>query len=74
MARWDRPGRTWNSGYGMEMWAQRTLDNLAFSNTGFCIIEGIYGRNGNGFSKGPGPDDMVFSHILGIGGFGQGCG
>ena len=42
VARWDRPGRTWDSGYGMEMWAQRTLDNLSVTDTGFCIIEGIY--------------------------------
>lgn len=59
VARWDRPGRTWNSGYGMEMWAQRTLDNLSVTDTGFCIIEGIYGRNGNGFSRGPGPNETA---------------
>jgi hypothetical protein len=53
--RWDKPGSNWNSGYGMEMWGQRTCDNLDASDTRFCIIEGIYGRNGNGFDLGPGP-------------------
>jgi hypothetical protein len=53
--RWDRPGRSWDSGYGMEMWAQRTCDNLSVAKPGLCIIEGIYGRNGNGFMDGPGP-------------------
>jgi len=53
--RWDRPGRDWNSGYGMEMWAQRTCDSLSVTNTGLCMIEGIYGRNGNAFFEGPGP-------------------
>ncbi len=53
--RWDRPGRDWNSGYGMEMWAQRTCDSLSVTDVGFCIIEGIYGRNGNAFFEGPGP-------------------
>jgi uncharacterized protein (DUF362 family) len=66
VARWDRSGRTWNSGYGMEMWAQRTLDNLSITDTGFCIIEGIYGRNGNGFSHGPGPNDSAQDFLSNI--------
>lgn len=47
--RWDRPGDldTWNSGPGMEMWSQKTLDNLAASNPGLHVIEGVYGRDGN---------------------------
>jgi uncharacterized protein (DUF362 family) len=53
--RWNRPGRDWNSGYGMEMWAQRTCDSLSVTSPGLCIVEGIYGHNGNGFLKGPGP-------------------
>jgi uncharacterized protein (DUF362 family) len=53
--RWDRPGRDWNSGYGMEMWAQRTCDSHSVTRPGLCIIEGIYGRNGDAFMKGPGP-------------------
>ena len=56
--RWDRPGNidSWNSGPGMEMWSQKTLDNLSASPIGLSVIEGIYGHNGNGFSGGPGPD------------------
>lgn len=53
--RWDRPGREYDSGYGMEMWAQRTCDSLSVTKVGLSIIEGIYGRNGNGFMEGPGP-------------------
>jgi len=53
--RWDRPGRDWNSGWGMEGWAQKTLDSLTVTPMNLSIIEGIYGRNGNGFSGGPGP-------------------
>lgn len=57
--RWDRPGRDWNSGYGMEMWAQRTCDSLSVTKFGLNIIEGIYGRNGNAFMEGPGPDGQA---------------
>jgi uncharacterized protein (DUF362 family) len=59
IARWDRPGRDWNSGYGMEMWAQRTCDSLSVTKAGLSIIEGIYGRNGNGFLEGPGPGGVA---------------
>jgi hypothetical protein len=45
--RWDRPGTDWNSGWGMEGWAQKTLDNLAASSMDLAMIEGIYGRDGN---------------------------
>lgn len=57
--RWDRPGRDYDSGYGMEMWAQRTCDSLSVTKVGLCIIEGIYGRNGNAFMEGPGPGGMA---------------
>ncbi len=55
--RWDRnlAAKDWNSGYGMETWAQRTCDSLSVTDIGLNIIEGIYGRNGNAFLKGPGP-------------------
>ena len=58
--RWDRPGNidAWNSGPGMEMWAQKALDNLSASQIGLHVIEGIYGRNGH-FSNGPGPGDKA---------------
>ena len=53
--RWDRPGKGFAGGYGMESWAQRTCDSLSVTNVGLNVIEGIYGRNGNGFMNGPGP-------------------
>ena len=52
--RWDRPGIDWNSGYGMEMWAQRTCDSLSITKVDLSIVEGIYSRNGDGFLQGPG--------------------
>ena len=56
----------------MEMWGQQTCDNLDASDTCFCIIEGIYGRNGNGFGLGPGlghtaQDFMTNVLIFGMG-------
>ncbi|MFH1566585.1 MAG: T9SS type A sorting domain-containing protein, partial [Gemmatimonadota bacterium] len=52
--RWDRPGTidNWNSGAGMETWAQKTLDNHLASTGGLHIVEGIYGRDGH-FMDGP---------------------
>lgn len=47
--RWDRENGPW-----MERWAQRTCDSLSVTQVGLNIIEGIYGRNGDGFLKGPG--------------------
>lgn len=55
--RWDRPGRGADGGYGMETWAQRTCDSHSVTRTGLNVIEGIYGRNGDGFNRGPGPGD-----------------
>lgn len=57
--RWDRPGRGASGGYGMETWAQRTCDAHTVMRPGLHIIEGLYGRNGNGFSAGPGPNDSA---------------
>ncbi|MBR9979377.1 MAG: DUF362 domain-containing protein [Bacteroidetes bacterium] len=51
--RWDRPEP--GGGYGMEVWAQRTCDALSVVGPGLHVIEGIYGRNGDGFNGGPGP-------------------
>ncbi|MCB2203687.1 DUF362 domain-containing protein [bacterium] len=65
--RWDRPGRTASGGYGMETWAQRTCDSQSVIHPGLNIIEGIYGRNGDGFNAGPGPGDTpqdFMSNIL----------
>jgi len=50
--RWDRPGKH-DTGFRMDIWAARTLDNLSVSPMGLCVIEGIYGRDGNGFLEGP---------------------
>ncbi|MFA6111402.1 MAG: DUF362 domain-containing protein [Candidatus Latescibacterota bacterium] len=45
--RWDKPGTDWNSGWGMEGWSQKTIDNLSASSHGLSMVEGIYGRDGN---------------------------
>ena len=55
--RWDKPGTSGDqNGIGMEVWAQRTLDNHSVTNTGLFVIEGVYGRDGNGFLLGPNPE------------------
>ncbi|HYK91052.1 MAG TPA: DUF362 domain-containing protein [Acidobacteriota bacterium] len=50
--RWDTEKAGW-----MEMWAQRTIDSYSLikPSVGLNIIEGVYGQNGNGFHRGPGP-------------------
>ncbi|MFQ6067245.1 MAG: hypothetical protein ACE5K3_08215, partial [bacterium] len=50
--RWDRPEPS--GGFWMETWAQRTCDSLSVTETGFCIVEGIYARSEDSFNKGPG--------------------
>jgi hypothetical protein len=59
--RWDKPyGNTCYGGLGQETWATRTLDNLSVSTYGIHIIEGIYGRDGQGNQDyGPNPQDQV---------------
>jgi hypothetical protein len=62
--RWNTPDvprgdPAYNEGYWytamcMELWAHRTIDNLAASPVGLHIIEGIYGRDGD-FNNGPNP-------------------
>ena len=44
-----------NSGFYMEQWVQRALDTLSVFpvSNGIHIVEGVYGRDGNGFSEGP---------------------
>ena len=65
--RWDRPGADASGGLGMESWAQRTCDWLSVQPAGLHVIEGIYGRNGDGFNGGPGsggtPEEFM-SNIL----------
>ena len=37
----------------METWATRCIDNNSVLKPGLNVIEGIYGRDGNGFYQGP---------------------
>lgn len=63
--RWDRPGTGNISGLGQETWATRTLDNLsvALKDIGLHVIEGIYGRDGQGNDcNGPNPTDQ--EHVV----------
>lgn len=55
VSRWDKTGTTYNSGLGMETWASRCTDNnLSIGDSiGLHIVEGIYGRDGDGFDTGP---------------------
>jgi len=53
--RWDRPGG--NGGIWQETWASRCLDNNSVTPCGLHIIEGVYGRDGNGFLNGPNKGD-----------------
>lgn len=57
--RWDREGVGCRGGFGMENWAQRTCDSMSVTNVGLSVIEGIYGRNGNAFMEGPGPNGQA---------------
>ena len=47
----DRP--PFNGGFWMEQWAQRMCDSYSVTPTGISIVEGIYGRDGDGFQGGP---------------------
>ena len=56
--RWnERMARTpFNTGLYMEQWVQRTCDSysvIPMMSNGINIVEGIYGRDGNGFAAGP---------------------
>ena len=55
MPRWksqiDRP--PYGGGLFMEQWVQRMIDAYKVAPTGINIVEGIYGRDGDGFSGGP---------------------
>ena len=69
--RWDRPGRGAGGGYGMETWAQRTCDFHSTLGNGIHIVEGIYGRNGDGFNAGPGPGNTAEDFMTNIVIFGR---
>jgi len=47
-----RPEDNKVSPLAQEIWAHKTLDNQSVLNTGLAIIEGIYGRDGDGFGLG----------------------
>ena len=49
-ARYDSPAPL--SPMHQEIWAHKTCDNMQTLNTGLSMIEGIYGRDGNGFQIG----------------------
>ncbi|MDP2983490.1 MAG: DUF362 domain-containing protein [Candidatus Latescibacter sp.] len=52
--RWDKPGeKNYLTGFYMEQWVQRMLDSLSVTKTNLCMVEGIYGRDGDGFAGGP---------------------
>lgn len=56
--RWDTvidspPFRGGGGGFYMEHWVQRMLDAFSVTPTGINIVEGIYGRDGDGFAAGP---------------------
>ncbi len=53
--RWEKPGDglTWSCGLHQETWVTRCLDNHLASKVGLHVIEGIYGRDGDGFAFGP---------------------
>ena len=55
MPRWnsrmERP--PYGGGIFMEQWIQRMIDSYSVTPTGINIVEGIYGRDGDGFSGGP---------------------
>jgi uncharacterized protein (DUF362 family) len=55
-SRYDSPGSRSNGAYlrpiEQEIWAQKTCDNMSVLKTGLAIIEGIYGRDGDGFNVG----------------------
>ena len=47
----DRP--PFDGGFWMEQWAQRMCDSFSVTPTGINIVEGVYGRDGDGFQGGP---------------------
>lgn len=44
-----------------EIWAQKTCDHMSVMRTGLAIIEGIYGRDGDGFAVG---DDYLTNLVM----------
>jgi len=44
-----------------EIWAHKTCDNMSVLRTGLSILEGIYGRDGDGFGRG---DDYLTNLVM----------
>jgi uncharacterized protein (DUF362 family) len=49
-SRYDSPAQL--SPMNQEIWAHKTCDNMSVLKTGLAMIEGIYGRDGDGFNVG----------------------
>ncbi len=64
--RWDRPGQSWDSGLGMEVWSHCSIDNHKSLSTGLNIVEGIFARDGNGFVRGPGSGGLSQEFLTNI--------
>jgi uncharacterized protein (DUF362 family) len=58
-ARYDSPADL--SPMHQEIWAHKTCDNMSVLKTGLAMIEGIYGRSGNGFEIG---DDYLTNLVM----------
>jgi hypothetical protein len=63
--RWDRPGD--NGGIWQEIWSSRTLDHLSVTHPGLCVIEGIYGRDGDAGNRGPHEPLAKKDNLSGVG-------
>ena len=65
--RWDKPDNNFNGSFYMEHWVQRMIDSLSVTKTGLCMVEGIYGRNGNGyegFAPEGGERDFMCNNVI----------
>jgi len=60
--RWDRPGMF--GGQWMEIWSNRTIDNVTSTPCALHIIDGIFGRDGSAGSGGPHPLDREHRYNL----------
>jgi uncharacterized protein (DUF362 family) len=58
-ARYDSPATL--GPMHQEIWAHKTCDNMSVLKTGLAMIEGIYGRSGNGFEIG---DDYLANLVM----------
>lgn len=59
--RYEGPGGGRVTPIAQEIWAHKTCDNQSVLKTGLSMIEGIYGRDGNGFEIG---DDYLTNIVM----------